>query len=111
MPELRYLEDVVTLEFDVQKCTGCQLCTLVCPHQVFAMEGNRAKVIDRGACMECGACQLNCAFDAIRVQRGTGCAAAIIASWFNGGQVACGPTDGPGAACDDAAKRSGGGCC
>ena len=111
MPELRYLEDVVTLEFDVEKCTGCQFCTLVCPHGVFAMEGNRAKVVDRGACMECGACELNCAFDAIHVQRGTGCAAAIIASWFKGGKVACGPTGEADSEGTCAETPKGSGCC
>jgi NAD-dependent dihydropyrimidine dehydrogenase PreA subunit len=98
MSDLRYLEDVVTLTFDVDKCTGCQLCTMVCPHGVFEMAGNRAKVVDRGACMECGACQRNCAFGAISVQSGVGCAAAIIASWFNRGELACGPTEGAAAA-------------
>jgi len=91
MSGLRYLPDVVTLRYDESKCTGCQLCTMVCPQAVFAMEGNRAKLIDRDACMECGACQRNCDFDAISVDAGVGCAAAIVASWFGRGQVACGP--------------------
>jgi NAD-dependent dihydropyrimidine dehydrogenase PreA subunit len=105
MAELRYIEDVVTLEFDVAKCTGCQQCTWVCPHGVFAMDGNRARVIDRGACMECGACELNCAFDAIHVQSGVGCASAIIASWFGRGEVGCGPAG------DSAGGAGDGGCC
>ena len=109
MAELRYLEDVVTLRYDADKCTGCQLCTMVCPHGVFAMEGNRAKVVDRGACMECGACQRNCAFGAISVESGVGCAAAIIASWFNKGEIACGPSDGAGP--DAARDGSKGTCC
>jgi ferredoxin len=110
MAELRYLEDVVTLRYDADKCTGCQLCTMVCPHGVFVMEGNRAKLVDRGACMECGACQRNCAFGAISVESGVGCAAAIIASWFNKGEIACGPSDGVGS---EAARDSGskGTCC
>ncbi len=29
---LRYLKDVVTLELDSDKCTGCGLCTHVCGH-------------------------------------------------------------------------------
>ena len=101
MAGLRYLEDVVTLRFDVEKCTGCQLCTMVCPHGVFEMDGNRARIVDLGACMECGACQRNCAFGAIDVKSGTGCAAAIIASWFNNGVVECGP-GGAGPACGEA---------
>jgi NAD-dependent dihydropyrimidine dehydrogenase PreA subunit len=111
MADLRYLEDVVTLRFDVDKCTGCQLCTQVCPHAVFAMDGNRANVVDRGACMECGACALNCAFDAIEVKSGVGCAAAIIASYFRrSGNVACGPegSEAAEASCD---SSSGGVCC
>lgn len=91
MAPLRYLEDVITLEFDAERCTGCRLCTQVCPHGVFAMEGSRAVVVDRGACMECGACALNCAFGAIRVQSGVGCAAAVIASYFRRDEVRCGP--------------------
>jgi ferredoxin len=93
MSDLRYLEDVITLQFDVDKCTGCGQCALVCPHGVFVMDGNRAKVVDRGACMECGACALNCAFGAIDVESGVGCAAAIIASYFRRGDVSCGPDD------------------
>lgn len=108
MPQ-RYLEDVVTLEFDVSKCTGCQMCVMVCPHGVFAMEGNRAVVVDRGACMECGACQRNCAFGAIDVQSGVGCASAIIASYFNRGPLACGPADEGNAECGG--SGSAGGCC
>jgi Fe-S-cluster-containing hydrogenase component 2 len=109
MAELRYIEDVVTLRYDEEKCTGCQLCTMVCPHGVFVMEGSRAKLVDRGACMECGACQRNCAFGAISVESGVGCAAAIIASWFNKGEVACGPGGGT----DEAAGSGGsnGTCC
>jgi ferredoxin len=107
---LRYLEDVVTLRYEEEKCTGCQLCTIVCPHGVFEMQGNRAKLVDRGACMECGACQRNCAFDAIHVSTGVGCASAIIASWFNGGTVSCGSDAGP--SCETGSESpSKGACC
>lgn len=105
---LRYLEEVVTLRFDVEKCTGCQVCTQVCPHGVFAMDGNRATIVDRGACMECGACALNCAFGAIEVESGVGCAAAIIASYFRRGEASCGPADGSG---DGASCGPASGCC
>lgn len=109
MTRLRYLEEVVTLSFDVDRCTGCRLCTQVCPHGVFAMDGARAKVVDRGACMECGACALNCAFGAIAVQSGVGCAAAIIASYFNRGELVCGPEGDSGESCGSGS--AGGTCC
>jgi NAD-dependent dihydropyrimidine dehydrogenase PreA subunit len=108
MSELRYLEDVVTLSYDETKCTGCGMCVMVCPHAVFEMQDKRAVLVDRGACMECGACQRNCAFDAIAVDSGVGCAAAIIASWFRKGEVACGPTDDAGCGSGSAPKGT---CC
>jgi NAD-dependent dihydropyrimidine dehydrogenase PreA subunit len=75
---MKYLEGVVTLEFDEARCNGCGMCTRVCPHTVFRMENKRAVVADRGACMECGACARNCAPEAIRVRAGVGCAAGVL---------------------------------
>jgi NAD-dependent dihydropyrimidine dehydrogenase PreA subunit len=75
---MKYLRDVVTLEYDQSRCTGCRRCTEVCPQSVFVMQDKRAVVTDRDACIECGACQRNCAFGAISVDAGVGCAAALI---------------------------------
>lgn len=98
MQGFRYLETAVTLELDAEKCSGCRVCTIVCPHGVFAMGGDkRAYLADRGACMECGACALNCAWDAISVKPGVGCAEAIIHSWIYGGEPSCGCSVVPGA--------------
>jgi NAD-dependent dihydropyrimidine dehydrogenase PreA subunit len=114
MQGLRYLEEAVTLGFDAEKCTGCQVCTVVCPHGVFAMGADkRAYIADRGACMECGACALNCAWGAISVKPGVGCAEAIIHSWIYGGEPTCGCAT-PGAAASGAsstAASSGSSCC
>jgi NAD-dependent dihydropyrimidine dehydrogenase PreA subunit len=114
MQGLRYLEEAVTLGFDTEKCTGCQICTVVCPHGVFAMGADkRAYIADRGACMECGACALNCAWGAISVKPGVGCAEAIIHSWIYGGEPTCGCAT-PGAAASGAsstAASSGSACC
>lgn len=91
MQGLRYLEEAVTLSLDAEKCTGCRQCTFVCPHGVFAIgDDKRAYLADRGACMECGACALNCSTGAIAVTPGVGCAAAIIHSWIYGGEPSCG---------------------
>ena len=36
MRDLVYLENVVTLQLDTEKCIGCGKCTEVCPHAVIA---------------------------------------------------------------------------
>jgi len=77
---LRYLKNVVTLEYDPDKCTGCRMCAEVCPHRVFAVENGKARITDRDLCMECGACAKNCAWEAISVRAGVGCAWAIMIS-------------------------------
>lgn len=114
MQGLRYIEEAVTLSLDAEKCTGCRVCTIVCPHGVFAMGADkRAVIVDRGACMECGACALNCAWDAITVEPGVGCAAAIIHSWIYGGEPSCGCST-PGSVSSGTAAGSGSagsGCC
>jgi ferredoxin len=90
MPELRYIDDVVTLGLDAEKCNGCMMCTMVCPHGVFVVEDRKARIVELNACMECGACYTNCAQGAISLKPGVGCAAAIINSWIHGGEPSCG---------------------
>jgi NAD-dependent dihydropyrimidine dehydrogenase PreA subunit len=89
MTGLRYIEKPITLELDAEKCTGCRRCVEVCPHGVFEMRDGRAYLADRGVCMECGACERNCAFGAISVDAGVGCAAAIINGWLHGTEPSC----------------------
>ena len=80
MGELIYLKNVVTLQLDLEKCTGCGTCLEVCPRQVLGLNGKKARIVNRDACMECGACALNCPFEALAVEAGVGCAAAVIKS-------------------------------
>ena len=87
---MRYLSNIVTLELDSGKCTGCGMCVDVCPHAVFALEGRQAVISRKDNCMECGACVQNCAFGALSVDKGVGCAAAVINSMKKGGEPACG---------------------
>ena len=70
--KMTYLRNTVSLSIDQARCVGCEMCIAVCPHNVYAMEGRKAKIIDRDACMECGACRSNCPEDAIAVESGTG---------------------------------------
>ena len=87
---MKYLHNVATLEIHENKCTGCGVCTAVCPHNVFGIENKKAVIQDLDACMECGACKKNCAFDAISVNAGVGCAAAVITGMVKGTEPTCG---------------------
>ncbi len=96
----RYLSNVVTLELDTEKCTGCGTCLQVCPHGVLALENKKSQIIDRDACMECGACALNCPVEAIISGSGVGCAIGIIKGALRGaGPDCCSATDDNSACC------------
>ena len=73
-----------TLVYDATQCNGCGMCVNVCPHAVFEMNGRKAVLACPTACMECGACQKNCITNAIAVQSGVGCAAAMIRAALRG---------------------------
>jgi len=108
-----------TLEYDPTRCSGCGMCSIVCPHGVFGppepvgqpigaleavgrgpvlslaatprLSGKVARLLRPERCMECGACQLNCPSDAIRVDSGVGCAVAMIRAALTGRkEVTCG---------------------
>ncbi|RME25842.1 MAG: 4Fe-4S dicluster domain-containing protein [Deltaproteobacteria bacterium] len=102
---LRYFRNVTTLRFFPERCNGCGMCLQVCPTAVFARDGKRVVVSDADACIECGACQLNCEPKAISVNPGVGCAAAVLASKLGSGSPErAAPCCGPGDSCNP-------GCC
>ncbi len=89
MTEMRYLSNVVTLSVNTEKCTGCGVCVTVCPHAIFAIEGDTARIVDRDACMECGACARNCSPEALTVESGVGCVTAILIGALRGTEPCC----------------------
>lgn len=91
-----------TLEYDATKCSGCGMCSTVCPHGVFVQAGNVAELVRYERCMECGACSLNCPTGAIVVESGVGCASALMLAALRGksdDEACCGPNDGGGSCC------------
>lgn len=86
---MQYLKNVVTLELNPALCTGCGVCTVVCPHAVFEMRDKKAHIVDKNDCMECGACALNCKYGALSVRAGVGCAVGILNGILNGTEPSC----------------------
>jgi len=111
---VKYLSGVTTLRLFEDRCSGCGMCAVVCPHGVMAIENGFARIADRDACMECSACLRNCPEEAISVQAGVGCAQAVIQSALGRNSSCCdleihktsdpeyGPTD---------TGKGGSGCC
>jgi formate hydrogenlyase subunit 6/NADH:ubiquinone oxidoreductase subunit I len=69
------------LDIDPAKCTGCQVCSLVCPASVITMVdlgtrkvGDRElkvrrPLFDLSSCIYCGECVDNCAFNALELTK------------------------------------------
>ena len=89
MKPLVYLEDVVTLSLDPERCSGCGICLEVCPRSVLGHSNGTVAIVDRDACMECGACARNCPTGAVTVKAGVGCATAIINTALGRNKASC----------------------
>jgi len=103
MRTMQYLKNTVSLKLEQDLCTGCGMCILVCPHAVFTMYGKKVRIVDINDCMECGACALNCQFDALKVNSGVGCAAGIINGILRNTEPSCD--------CTGASKKDENVCC
>ena len=89
----KYIAEVATLKLDQEKCKGCGMCQVVCPHRVFEMRDMKVRIVNKNSCMECGACAKNCPFSAIEVDASVGCAAAILMGMLTGKEPTCGCAD------------------
>ncbi len=89
MGKFVYLKNVTTLALNEEKCTGCGVCTKVCPHAVLSLSAKKVGIGDRDACMECGACAINCPEEALSVRAGVGCAAAVINGFLRRDTACC----------------------
>ena len=82
MIKSKYLE--TTLRYNAELCTGCGMCSSVCPHGVFIQTGEIAQLVKPLACFECGACALNCPTAAITVEVDFGCAVSQFLAALKG---------------------------
>ncbi|WP_428560918.1 MAG: NADH-ubiquinone oxidoreductase-F iron-sulfur binding region domain-containing protein [Solidesulfovibrio sp. DCME] len=56
---------MLTYTIDPAKCTGCTLCSKVCPVECISGTKKQPHTIDASKCIKCGACYDKCKFDAI----------------------------------------------
>jgi NADH-quinone oxidoreductase subunit F len=59
---------LILYSIDPEKCTGCGVCSKVCPTGAAAGERKKVHAIDAALCSKCGACREGCKFDAIIVR-------------------------------------------
>lgn len=79
---MEYIKDIAKIKLYQEKCIGCGICKLVCPHSVFELKEKKAYLANKDRCIECGACDINCPTQAIEVEAGVGCANALIKDWL-----------------------------
>ncbi len=64
----------MAIELDDELCTGAGFCETVCPVNVFEVDHHRkqATLPRAPTCVQCGACIVQCPFDALRFRLGDG---------------------------------------
>jgi NADH-quinone oxidoreductase subunit F len=61
---------LIRYRIDAQACTGCTLCSRVCPTAAIRGERKQAHAIEAGKCIRCGLCHSACKFQAIEITTG-----------------------------------------
>jgi ferredoxin len=59
----------VAVKIDLEKCTGCYQCVIVCPNALFTVVDSKARVDNKG-CVSCGVCKQSCDAGAITIIQG-----------------------------------------
>jgi ferredoxin len=69
---------LLRIELDPEQCRGAGFCERVCPRNVFEVDHDRrlASLPGAGQCVQCGACIVQCPFDALHFRRPKGDAVA-----------------------------------
>ena len=77
------------------------------------MADGKSVMADRDACMECGACAINCPVEALEVQSGVGCASGLLNVALGRRGACCGEKEACGCGGSESAKNDskGSGCC
>jgi len=65
---------LLRIELDATRCRGAGFCERVCPKDVFEVDHRRRLASLPGAeqCVQCGACIVQCPFDALHFRSPTG---------------------------------------
>ncbi|HPQ41276.1 MAG TPA: 4Fe-4S binding protein, partial [bacterium] len=58
-------ERIHSLQIDLEKCTGCVICTMACPTKAIRVRNNRAEIFRESLCIDCGECMRVCPENAI----------------------------------------------
>ncbi len=58
-------KDLMNFTIIPEKCTGCTLCSRVCPVNAISGTVKNLHVVDHDVCIKCGACMEKCKFKAI----------------------------------------------
>ena len=58
------------VQLNPARCTGCGICTEVCPQKILELHDSQIYVRDQARCMGCFGCEDECPSHAIRVFRG-----------------------------------------
>ncbi|MFA5309464.1 MAG: 4Fe-4S binding protein [Dehalococcoidales bacterium] len=58
----------MSVKIDTLKCTGCGVCTFVCPVNVLEVIDMKCRLAE--GCISCGKCVEACTFKAITLEKG-----------------------------------------